>query len=190
MFAYILMCVSGCLSKILARTHACIHTHVGREDRLDGGGEGGSGTSADGGHSEGRCPLRAGQSGVECVWGGGLGRWWGQGRGRGERRVGRGTDTCVFLQGKYGIRHRSALHYASMNGLESAVAKLLSLGADAALRDDVRACSYMNTCMYSVHVCMFVNVLLIRISLSIMHHIFIIVCESHIYIMLVKGIHT
>jgi hypothetical protein len=28
------------------------------------------------------------------------------------------------------------------------VAKLLSLGADAALVDSVRACSYMNTCMY------------------------------------------
>jgi hypothetical protein len=37
-----------------------------------------------------------------------------------------------------------------MNGLDSAVAKLLSLGADAALKDKVRACSYMNTCMYSV----------------------------------------
>ena len=48
----------------------------------------------------------------------------------------------------------------------------------------------MKTCMYSVDVCMFVNVLLIRISLSIMHHIFIIECESHIYIMLVKGIYT
>ena len=64
--------------------------------------------------------------------------------------------------------NRSALHIASKNGLESAVAKLLSLGADAALRDKVRACSYMNTCMYIVHVCMFVNVLLIRISLSVM----------------------
>jgi hypothetical protein len=27
------------------------------------------------------------------------------------------------------------------------VAKLLSLGADAALKDAVRACSYMNTCL-------------------------------------------
>jgi hypothetical protein len=57
---------------------------------------------------------------------------------------------------------RSALHFASEYGWESAVAKLLSLGADAALKDKVRTCSYMNTCMYSVHVCMFVNVLLIR----------------------------
>jgi hypothetical protein len=35
----------------------------------------------------------------------------------------------------------------------------LSLRADAALKDEVRACSYMNTFMYSVHVCIFVNVL-------------------------------
>ena len=70
----------------------------------------------------------------------------------------------VLLQG--GNEDCSALHYASKNGLESAVAKLLSLGADAALKDKVRACSYMKTCMYSVDVCMFVNVLLIRISLS------------------------
>jgi hypothetical protein len=48
MFAYILIRVSGCLSNILARTHAYIHTRVGREDRLDGGREEqGSGSSAD-----------------------------------------------------------------------------------------------------------------------------------------------
>jgi ankyrin repeat protein len=35
----------------------------------------------------------------------------------------------------------SAMHCASKNGLESAVAKLLSLGADAALKDKVRACA-------------------------------------------------
>ena len=72
----------------------------------------------------------------------------------------------MFLQGKY---QRSALHYASMNGWESAVAKLLSLGADAALRDEVRACSYMNMCMCSVYVCTFVDAWRMRISLSIMH---------------------
>jgi hypothetical protein len=33
---------------------------------------------------------------------------------------------------------RSALHYASSSGLESIVAKLLSLGANAALVDGVR----------------------------------------------------
>jgi hypothetical protein len=64
---------------------------------------------------------------------------------------------------------RSALHYASMNGWESAVAKLLSLGADAALKDKVRAWSYMNMCMYSVHVCIFVDAWRMRISFSIMH---------------------
>jgi hypothetical protein len=99
-------------------------------------------------------------------------------------------DVQLNEVGRVGERKRSALHWASEYGLESVVAKLLSLGADAALKGEVRACSYMNTCMYSVDVCMFVNVLLIRISLSIMHHIFVIVCESHIYIMLVKGIHT
>ena len=109
--------------------------------------------------------------------GGGMGGQVGRGGSQSHKRVGRGTDTCVFLQGKY---QRSALHYASMNGLESAVAKLLSLGADAALKDEVRACSYMNMCMCSVHVCMFVNVLLIRISLSIMHHI-LLLCVNHIY---------
>jgi hypothetical protein len=34
---------------------------------------------------------------------------------------------------------KSALHYASEYGWESAVAKLLSLGADAGLKDGVRA---------------------------------------------------
>jgi hypothetical protein len=96
---------------------------------------------------------------------------WAGGGGRGEEggrgAFAQGTDICVYvLQGKF---QRSALHNAIMNGLESAVAKLLSLGADAVLKDEVRACSYMNTCMYSVDVCMFVNVLLIRISLSVMH---------------------
>ena len=79
------------------------------------------------------------------------------------------TQKAGALDVQGGDKQSSALHYASVNGWESAVAKLLSLGADAALRDDVRACSYMNMCMYSMHVCMFVNVLLIRISLSIMH---------------------
>jgi hypothetical protein len=61
----------------------------------------------------------------------------------------------------------SAMHCASKNGLESAVAKLLSLGADAALKDEVRACSHRNTCMCSVHVCIFVNVVRMGISISI-----------------------
>ena len=74
---------------------------------------------------------------------------------------------CVLLQDQ---DQRSALHYASMKGLESTVAKLLSLGADAALKDRVRACSYTNTFICSVHVCIFVNVLLIRISLYNAYH--------------------
>ena len=40
------------------------------------------------------------------------------------------------------------LHLLSSSELESIVAKLLSLGADAALIDAVRACSYMNTFMH------------------------------------------
>ena len=61
-----------------------------------------------------------------------------------------GAKRCVYvpLQDTFGDYKRSALHYASSSGLESIVAKLLSLGADAALVDKVRACSYMNTCMY------------------------------------------
>ena len=40
---------------------------------------------------------------------------------------------------------RSALHWASDGGLAGTVAQLLSLGADAALKDDVRACTCMRT---------------------------------------------
>ena len=76
---------------------------------------------------------------------------------------------CVYvpLQGGSWNRKNSALHIASKKGLESAVAKLLSLGADAALKDEVRACSHRNTCMCSVHVCIFVNVVRMGISISI-----------------------
>ena len=110
----------------------------------------------------------------EC-WGAGQVVAWdrggegGRGGSQSHKRVGRGTDTCVYvlLQSKY--RNRSALHCAIRNGWESAVAKLLSLGADAALKDEVRACSYMNTCMYSVYVCTFVDAWRMRISLSLMH---------------------
>ena len=60
-----------------------------------------------------------------------------------------GANRCVYvpLQDTNKYIKRSALHYASSSGLESIVAKLLSLGANAALKDAVRACSYMNTCM-------------------------------------------
>ena len=81
------------------------------------------------------------------------GGWAGQVCGGRVGRGGRGTDTCVYvlLQDRYS--KCTALHCAIRNGWESAAAKLLSLGADAALKDNVRACSYMNTCMYSVDVC-------------------------------------
>ena len=70
----------------------------------------------------------------------------------------------------------SALHYASSSGLERTVAKLLSIGADAALKDRVRACSYMNTFMCSVRVCIFVNVFEIRIT----HYILYIIQTYHV----------
>ena len=57
-----------------------------------------------------------------------------------------GANRCVYVPLQDAFRN-SALHYASSSGLESIVAKLLSLGANAALKDAVRACSYMNTCM-------------------------------------------
>ena len=60
---------------------------------------------------------------------------------------------CVYVPLQDNNSKWSALHIASKNGLESAVSKLLSLGADAALKDKVRACSHRNTCMCSVHVC-------------------------------------
>ena len=59
-----------------------------------------------------------------------------------------GAKRCVYVPLQDPNNKRSALHYASSSGLESTVAKLLSLGADAALIDAVRACSYMNTFMH------------------------------------------
>ena len=38
---------------------------------------------------------------------------------------------------------RSALNVASFNGLAGTVAKLLALGADSTLTDEVRACIYV-----------------------------------------------
>jgi len=55
---------------------------------------------------------------------------------------------CVPLQVGYdGVeshREHSALHMASKNGMVSTVAKLLAIGADAALVDVVLACLFMN----------------------------------------------
>ena len=97
------------------------------------------------------------------------GRWVGGGRertgrararegiraGRGEEGVreeegawggAQGTDVlvCVSLQANFGY-NGSALHKASEGGLAGTVAQLLSLGADAALKDQVRACTCMRT---------------------------------------------
>ena len=44
---------------------------------------------------------------------------------------------------------RSALHKASEGGLAGTVAQLVSLGADAALKDKVRACTCMRTWSYT-----------------------------------------
>ena len=44
---------------------------------------------------------------------------------------------------------RSALHWASEGGLAGTVAQLVSLGADAALKDRVRACTCMRTWSYT-----------------------------------------
>ena len=63
-----------------------------------------------------------------------------------------GTDVCVrdpaSRQGQGG-RKRSALHWASEEGLAGTVAQLLALGADATLRDNVRASIsvYRSTCI-------------------------------------------
>ncbi len=94
------------------------------------------------------------------------GRGWGGGGGA----FAQGTNLCVYvpLQNRQGDKY-SALHFASTWGLKSVVAQMLSLGADAALEDNVRACSYMSTLMYSVLVCTFVNALLIRVSLFLLH---------------------
>jgi hypothetical protein len=61
-----------------------------------------------------------------------------------------GTDVlvCVSLQEKFGYK-RSALHKASEGGLAGTVAQLVSLGADAALKDVVRACTCMRTWSYT-----------------------------------------
>ena len=65
-----------------------------------------------------------------------------------------GTDVlvCVSLQDDgrdYNDRNCSALHMASEGGLAGTVAQLVSLGADAALKDKVRACTCMRTWSYT-----------------------------------------
>ena len=60
-----------------------------------------------------------------------------------------GTDVlvCVSLQDESIMF--SALHKASEGGLAGTVAQLLSLGADATLKDKVRACTCMKTWSYT-----------------------------------------
>ena len=89
--------------------------------------------------------------------GGVSGRGGGEGGEREEEgawRGAQGTDVLggISLQDKNGMR--SALHKASEGGLAGTVAQLLSLGADAALKDKVRACTCMKTwsCTYSMRV--------------------------------------
>ena len=83
-------------------------------------------------------------------WGGG--EAGGKGRGRGVGGGAQGTDVlvCVSLQVDKGQGYnRSALHKASEGGLAGTVAQLVSLGADAALKDKVRACTCMRTWSYT-----------------------------------------
>ena len=64
-----------------------------------------------------------------------------------------GTDVCVCgpasRQAKEAYPHykRSALHWASAQGLAGTVAQLLALGADATLTDRVRA----SISVYDIH---------------------------------------
>ena len=65
-------------------------------------------------------------------------------------RGGAGTLTCLCVSLQVDKDHtRSALHKASEGGLAGTVAQLLSLGADAALKDKVRACTCMRTWSYT-----------------------------------------
>jgi hypothetical protein len=89
--------------------------------------------------------VRAGSGGR-----GGEGERGGGGGGRG---FAQGTNICVYVPLQDNGNQLSALHYASESGLENTVGKLLSLGADAALKDKVRACSYMNA-LYTSTACM------------------------------------
>ena len=60
-----------------------------------------------------------------------------------------GTDVLVCVSLQDNDYTRSALHKASEGGLAGTVAQLLSHGADAALKDKVRACTCMRTWSYT-----------------------------------------
>ena len=68
-------------------------------------------------------------------------------KGRGAGAQGTDVLVCISLQDKSNMR--SALHWASEGGLAGTVAQLLSHGADAALKDRVRACTCMRTWSYT-----------------------------------------
>ena len=57
------------------------------------------------------------------------------------------TQKAGALDVQGGDKQSSALHYASVNGWESAVAKLLSLGADAALKTKTTVDCEMDKCV-------------------------------------------
>jgi hypothetical protein len=57
-----------------------------------------------------------------------------------------GLEVHMFAQHEL---KKSALHWASAKGLAGTVAQLVSHGADAALKDKVRACTCMRTWSYT-----------------------------------------
>jgi len=73
----------------------------------------------------------------------------GKGRGRGVGGGAQGPDVLVCVSLQDDDYQRSALHWASGKGLAGTVAQLVSLGADAALKDKVRACTCMRTWSYT-----------------------------------------
>ena len=73
----------------------------------------------------------------------------GKGKRKGRRGGAQGTDVLVCVSLQDDDYTRSALHKASEGGLAGTVAQLLSLGADAALKDKVRACTCMRTWSYT-----------------------------------------
>ena len=122
----------------------------------------------------------------------------GRGGVRGEKGGGRwafaqGANRCVYVPLQDTDNKRSALHYAaaagyaSSSGLESIVAKLLSLGADAALIDEVRAyCSYTNTSEGYGYSCLS-SLSLIR---SVYVHVLMYACRVHVYAQMERWIET
>ena len=55
-------------------------------------------------------------------------------------------------------KKRSALHWASEKGLVDTVVKLLSLGANAALTDEVRVCPCLKTYVIYIYVYIYIYI--------------------------------